>query len=285
MGVVHGQDGASAEDDAAHVSPFGMRTSFAPASARRWRSQALRDVGERDALEVDDDVAAGDVLAQAPVGLAPHLVRRVQVHEAAHVERLRADRGRGEAELGPGEVADLDVAAELRGGAHGGDRRLAPQAVDGHVDPAAGGLAEALGQVAVAVERDDRVGAALAQPLEPLDPRARRRPRGRRRAASPPAPRRCRPGRWRRARAPSPPAAGPRARRAPASRRGRSWRARRRPRRRGPSGTSNSVSAFRERALRHRAVRRDRLEQHAAPVLEPTPTPSPPTTDGSGCSR
>ena len=40
VGVVHGQNGASAEDDAAHVAPFGMRTSFAPAPLR-WRSQAL----------------------------------------------------------------------------------------------------------------------------------------------------------------------------------------------------------------------------------------------------
>ena len=139
-----------------------------PASARPLALPGARDVGQRDALEVDDDLAAGDEVAEARVGVAAHRGRRVQPHEAAHVERLRADRGRGEPELGAGEVADLDVAGEAGGRAHGGDGRLAPQAVDGHVDLAAGGLADALGQVALAVELDHGVGAELAQALQAL---------------------------------------------------------------------------------------------------------------------
>src|SRR3954469_22897759 len=86
-----------------------------------------RDVLERVRLDVDDDVAVGNVGGERPVALAADLDRRQVDPEAAHVERDRADAGRGERDLDPGELADLDVAGVVRGGAHGGERGLAPQ--------------------------------------------------------------------------------------------------------------------------------------------------------------
>ena len=136
-----------------------------------------------------------------------------------------------------------------------------------HVDLAAGGLADALGQVALGVELDDRVGAEVVQPLEAARPRARRRRRGPRRGASRPAPRRCRPGRWRRARARSPPAqvCAP-FERQPAGEAGAAER-------RGACvvervGDVEQRVGRGDAALGHRAVGRDGVEEDAAPVAD-----------------
>src|SRR4051812_28415687 len=132
------------------------------------------DLVERPALEVDGDVAAGRVLGQAQVPLAAHVHGREGDREAADVERLRADQRRREDELGTGHVADLDVAGALSGGAHRGERGGAPQHVDRDVDAVARRRADGAGEVVLGVDRDDGVGAAGPEPLEPRAAEVRR---------------------------------------------------------------------------------------------------------------
>src|SRR5689334_21191327 len=67
------------------------------------------DVSQRDALHVDLDLAAGDVLGERLVRVALDLVRRVRDREARHVQRDAADGGSGERDLGAGQLADLHV--------------------------------------------------------------------------------------------------------------------------------------------------------------------------------
>src|SRR3954454_19697509 len=67
------------------------------------------DVVERDALDIDHDLARGHVMGELGVRLALGVDRRVGDGEAAHIQRDAPDRGSRERDLGAGELADLDV--------------------------------------------------------------------------------------------------------------------------------------------------------------------------------
>ena len=201
--VVHGQHGAAAQHDRPAGldrggsrswrwlllrSGSGTSTSFGPPAARRWRSHAPPTSRERDALDVDDDVAAGDVL-----GRAAGRPSRAHARAAGGRPRSRARRASFErmSGRGQGDARRRRCGRPGRGGRSArrrlmaATRGLAPQLsiVTSTSPPAASRMA--LGEVVARVELDDRVGAALEQPLEPLAARGRPRRRGRRRAASP----------------------------------------------------------------------------------------------------
>ena len=152
-----------------------------------------RDVVERQALDVDDDVAAGDVLGQAQVGLAaaarpaggPRRSRGRRATWSGSAARGRRERLRRPC-CRPRRGAPRRAATDMAANAG-----RAPQHVDGHVDVAARGLAEGGGEVVGRVDLDDRVGAPLEQVRQAARPRGRPRRRARRRASSRPAPRRC----------------------------------------------------------------------------------------------
>src|SRR3954470_17715406 len=92
------------------------------------------DVLQLNDLFVDHDLAVGDVPRELGVGVALDVRRRVGDRESAHAQRHAADRGRAQRDLGPGELADLDVAGVARRLLHGRLGGLSPQRVDGHVD-------------------------------------------------------------------------------------------------------------------------------------------------------
>jgi len=68
-----------------------------------------------DRLVDDRDVALRDVAREVEEALPPQLGRRVRDREPAQVERDRAQRGRGQRDLRPRDVADLEVAGEAGG--------------------------------------------------------------------------------------------------------------------------------------------------------------------------
>ena len=235
--VVHRQHGAPSQNHRPagldHLLPSlsVTSTSFAPPGRLPLALPGGADLLEREPLDVDDELAARRVRGQAQVALAPHVDRRVRDREAAEVERDRPHRRRRQRQLEARDLPDLDVARPARGGADRGQRRLAPERVDRDVDRAAGRVLDRGGQVArrrAPRSRRRRARAAAPAARSAAPPR----PRGRRRAASPPGPRRCRRRRSRRAPARSRPAAAASARRPRATRRARCCRARPRSRRR-----------------------------------------------------
>src|SRR4051812_4840755 len=123
------------------------------------------DLVERAAVDVDHDVAVGGVLRELQVGLALEVERRGGDRETAQVDGLRADQRGGQRDLRRGPVSHLDVTREAGGGVQRGDGRRAPQHVDGHVDLALGGLADALCEVVAVVDLDDGVGPELVEAL------------------------------------------------------------------------------------------------------------------------
>jgi hypothetical protein len=221
------------------------------------------DFGERKNLQVDGEATAGGELGEPEIGGAAHLERCVEDREAHEVERDRSDQGRRERERRRGNLPDLDVArtparrAQCRQG--GGS----PQRIDDHVDVVGRGVLERRRQVLVVLKLDHRVSAQPCQALAgqvrsdqsagaelPGDLHSRTADRARRAqhehglpALDPRAPFEREPG--------SQPGI--------AERRG--------------DGAVDAVGDLEhgilrhDRALRHRAVRReDRIEKHAAPV-------------------
>src|SRR4051812_18622288 len=95
------------------------------------------DVVEGNDLFVDHDLAVGHVVREPPVRGALDVRRRVRDREPAHAQRHAADRGGAQRDLGPGELADLNVAGMAGRLFHGRLGGPSPQGVDGHVDGAA----------------------------------------------------------------------------------------------------------------------------------------------------
>ena len=216
------------------------------------------------------------------IALAAHGGRGVRDREAAQVQGDRAQRGRRERHVQAREVPDLQVPREGRRDADRGAAGLAPERVERDVHLAAGRCAQPLAQVRSAVELHDARRRRVAQAVRGARSRARRRRRAPRRAPSPPARRRCRTRRSRRARAPSRPGAGRPATTAPATRRGRCSRAPRRSRRPRPRPPRTAPRAARARARPSTRTAATVASKYTRRPSASRPTPSVPTTEGSG---
>src|SRR3954469_21423025 len=112
------------------------------------------DVIEGNDLFVDHDLAVGHVPRELGVCVALDVRRRVRDREPAYAQRHAPDRGGAQRDLGPGELADLDVAGVAGRLFHCRFGGLAPQSVDGHVDRAA--------ELRLIGERYDLIGAPHA---------------------------------------------------------------------------------------------------------------------------
>ena len=212
-----GRPGSGVEASVLMLGSFPGRVTgrgpvFGPPAAWRWRSHAVGDVVERDAVDVDGDVAAGGVLGQAQV--APRAGgraaggRREKPRTSSETERMS---GAGSVisapAMFPTSTWRAPRAAACMAASAGAPHSMS--IVTSTAPPR--GLADPLGRGRRRVDLHDGVRAALEEPRAG----ARRAVGGDDAAGAEqlrrPARRRCRPRRSRRARAPSRPAAGRRA--------------------------------------------------------------------------
>src|SRR5688572_623709 len=100
-----------------------------PALGAALALPGLLDLREWERLDVDGDVAGGDVAREVEEALPALLGRREVDAEPAQVERDRPQRRGGQRDRRPGDVADLHVAGVPAGGLDRRDRRVAPQGV------------------------------------------------------------------------------------------------------------------------------------------------------------